>query len=86
MLAEPGRVSRETVVRFGIVLAVMGLWFALTKQEISPERITSTMNGAALMTCFYAMILREPFLPSHLNRWDEMVAYLGLGVLAHALA
>jgi hypothetical protein len=79
-------ISRATAARFAIVLTLMGLWLAITKQELSSERVMAAMNGAAFMSCLFAVLLREAFWAPELNRWDEMVAYLGLGMLARVIA
>ena len=74
--------TKATLFRFGIMVGTILLFLIFDRSEMSQSAVASALMIAALFACIGAAGNRETFCGPALNRWDEMLAYLGLACLA----
>jgi hypothetical protein len=74
--------TKATLFRFGLMVVTILLFTLFDRNEMSQGAVVSALVIAALFACIGAARNRETFCEPALNRWDEMLAYLGLSCLA----
>ena len=74
--------TKATLFRFGLMVSTILLFTIFDRHEMSQGAVVSALMIAALFAFVGAARNRETFCGPALNRWDEMLAYLGLSCLA----
>jgi hypothetical protein len=87
VLTTPGidASTKATLFRFGLMVGTILVFLIFDRSEMSQSAVASALMLAALFACMGAAKNHEQFCAPALNRWDEMLAYLGLSCLAAAV-